>query len=88
MRAGLIVTSVLGTGTALVFAAALLASALFPNGGEVAAGWNGGWTKGPPPVAEPVVVPADGGGVVDDSKDEAPPPDVAPPSDAGESPAG
>ena len=78
MRPGLIVTGVLGTGTALVFAAALLASALFPNGGEVAAGWNGGdWAK-PMPVPMPVEVPADGGGMVDDSKDEAPPPDVAP----------
>ena len=41
MRPAIIVTGVLGTGTALVFAAAALVSVMFPNGGTVAAGWNG-----------------------------------------------
>jgi hypothetical protein len=47
MRAGFIVTGVLGIGTALVFAAAALVSLAFPNGATVAAGWNGGavWTR-------------------------------------------
>lgn len=48
MRAGFIVTGVLGIGTALVFSAAALASAMFPNGATVSSGWgwNGGWDKG------------------------------------------
>jgi hypothetical protein len=65
MRAGAIVTGVLGVGTVLVFAAAALVSTLFPNGTTVAAGWNGGmdWGKGgmavPIPMPAPVVVPAE-----------------------------
>lgn len=42
MRAGLQVGSVLGLGTALVFAAAALAATLFPTGTIVNQGWNGG----------------------------------------------
>ena len=46
MRAGVIVSGVLGLGTVLVFGAAALVSAMFPNGATVAAGWNGGWNGG------------------------------------------
>lgn len=47
MRAGFIVSGVLGIGTVLVFAAAALVSMAFPNGATVSAGWNGGtvWGK-------------------------------------------
>ena len=38
MRAGFIVTGVLGIGTVLVFGAAALVSLAFPNGATVAAG--------------------------------------------------
>ena len=38
MRSGLVVTGVLGLGTGLVFAAAAVAAALFPNGAMVARG--------------------------------------------------
>jgi hypothetical protein len=70
MRAALTVTGVLGIGTALVFAAAALVSLAFPNGGTVAAGWNGGavWGKGgvtmPMPVPAPVVDDTSGGSVI------------------------
>ncbi len=68
MRAGLIVTGVLGIGTALVFAAAALVSLAFPNGGAVAAGWNGGavWGKGgvEMPLPAPVVNDSGGGSVI------------------------
>ena len=43
MRAGILVTGVLGVGTALVFAAAALTATLFPNGTMVQASWNGGF---------------------------------------------
>jgi hypothetical protein len=62
MRAGLIVSGVLGIGTILVFGAAALFSLVFPNGTNVSAGWNGGgWGKGgmavpePAPMFEPAV---------------------------------
>lgn len=42
MQRALTVTGVLGAGTALVFAAAALASALFPNGSTIPAGWGNG----------------------------------------------
>ncbi len=42
MRRLLIVTGVLGGGTALTFAAAVLAASLFPNGGTVG---GGGWAS-------------------------------------------
>jgi len=62
MRAGLIVTSILGLGTAVVFAAAALTAALFPSGTMISAGWNGGWGKGgiavpmPAPMVQPAIV--------------------------------
>jgi hypothetical protein len=61
MRAAITVTGVLGLGTALVFGAAALVSLAFPNGGTVAAGWNGGgWGKGgvAVPMPAPMAVPA------------------------------
>jgi hypothetical protein len=69
MRAGFIVTGVLGIGTVLVFGAAALVSLAFPNGATVAAGWNGGgvvWAKGGAvaPMAVPVTIDASGGTVV------------------------
>jgi hypothetical protein len=62
MRA-ILVTSVLGLGTALVFAAAALTATLFPHGTLVSAGWSGGpvvrdWDGGVVPVPAPMVVPA------------------------------
>lgn len=71
MRAGVMVSGVLGLGTVLVFGAAAIASAMFPNGTTVAAGWNGGvvWGKGggfvngniAVPAPPPMVVGAEGG---------------------------
>jgi len=72
MKAGLVVTGVLGTGTVLVFALAGVVATLFPNGTLVNASWNGntcmncgGWGGAPVP---PMVAPAPGvvfqGGVV------------------------
>lgn len=60
MRAGVIVSGVLGLGTVLVFGAAALVSAMFPNGATVAAGWNGGvvWGKGGGFVNGGIAVPA------------------------------
>jgi len=59
MRHGLVVSGVLGIGTVLVFGAAALVSAMFPNGATVAAGWNGGvvWGKDSGFVNGGVVVP-------------------------------
>lgn len=53
MHRAVIVSGVLGLGSVLVFGAAALAAALFPNGGTVNAGWNsfGGMEKG-------IIVPA------------------------------
>ena len=69
MRAGFIVTGVLGIGTILVFGAAALVSLAFPNGATVAAGWNGGgvvWAKGgvAMPAPMPVTIDVNGGSVV------------------------
>ena len=65
-----IVSGTLGLGTALVFAAAVLASALFPNGGTVQMGWSsGGWDKGiavPAPMPMPAIEP---GVSVEEGKD-------------------
>ena len=58
MRAGVIVSGVLGLGTVLVFGAAALASAMFPNGATVAAGWNGGMAWGKDGMAVPMPAPA------------------------------
>jgi hypothetical protein len=70
MQRALIVTGILGFGTALVFAAAALTAVLFPNGTQVNAGWNGPVFMdkagvGPAmPVPAPVMMPVQGGGVV------------------------
>jgi hypothetical protein len=63
-----IVSGALGLGTALVFGAAALAAALFPNGGTVQVGWNGGvWDKGG--IAVPMPMPAiEPGVIVDEGK--------------------
>lgn len=54
----LIVTAVLGLGTAIVFGAAALTATLFPNGSTVALSWmGGGWAKGGG-IAVPVPAPA------------------------------
>lgn len=64
MQRVLIVSGVLGLGSALVFAAAALTAVLFPNGTLVAGGWNGAsfedkgmWVGGAPvPMPRPVVI--------------------------------
>lgn len=65
MRAGFVVSTVLGLGTVLVFGAAALVSAMFPNGATVAAGWNGGmvWEKEgiAVPAPAPMVIDTEGG---------------------------
>lgn len=61
MRAGIIVTGVLGLGTALVFAIAALTSTLFPNGTVVGSGMNGMMVErqfGRGGIAVPVPAPA------------------------------
>jgi hypothetical protein len=70
MQRALIVSGVLGLGSVLVFAAAALASALFPNGGTVSASWNsfGGVNRGV--IAEPAPMPAiQPNVIIDDGKD-------------------
>ena len=57
MRAGLIVTGVLGIGTAAVFGLAAVAAAAFPQGSTVSAMWNGGWAKGGVGIAQPMPMP-------------------------------
>jgi hypothetical protein len=59
VRAGVIVTGVLGAGSALVFALAIAVSAMFPNGGSIASNMsqvfmNGG---GAPVPAIGIAVP-------------------------------
>jgi hypothetical protein len=56
MHRAVIVSGVLGLGSVLVFGAAALAAALFPNGGTVNAGWNsfGGVERG---IAMPAPMP-------------------------------
>jgi hypothetical protein len=79
MQRGLIVTGILGFGTALVFAAAALTAVLFPNGTQVNAGWNGpvfagkggGFVSGP--IPGPVIAPG-GGGISIDVPDAVPEP--------------
>ncbi len=59
MRAGAVVAGVLGAGCALVFALAIAASVLFPNGGSISATFNQGF-GGPVPIrafAQPIAVP-------------------------------
>jgi hypothetical protein len=65
MRAGAIVTGILGLGTALVFALAALTASLFPSGTVVGGGWNQmmerGWAGGGVgmPVPAPMVLEED-----------------------------
>ena len=56
MQRAAIVSGVLGLGSVLVFGAAAVASALFPNGGTVNAGWSsfGGMERG---IAMPAPMP-------------------------------
>jgi len=70
MQRAAIVSGVLGLGSVLVFAAAALAAALFPNGGMVSPGWNsfGGFARGGA-IAAPAPMPAIEPGIVDDGKD-------------------
>jgi hypothetical protein len=58
MRAGFIVSGVLGLGTVLVFAAAALVSLAFPNGATVSVGWNGGTDGGQVWAKDGMAVPA------------------------------
>ena len=58
MRRILICSSVLGLGTALVFAAAALTATLFPNGTLVGSGWSGPMVEGGWSVAVPAPAPA------------------------------
>ncbi len=64
MRAAVVVTGVLGAGTAFVFAAAAVVSTLFPSGALVPSGWNGGcmdcggWGKPGVGIPMPMPVPA------------------------------
>ena len=70
MQRAVIVSGVLGLGSVLVFAAAGLAAALFPNGGTVSPGFNqfGGIGRGG--IAVPAPMPAIEPGVnVEDGKD-------------------
>ncbi|HEU0244573.1 MAG TPA: hypothetical protein VFQ75_11765 [Candidatus Limnocylindrales bacterium] len=60
MHRALVVSGVLGLGTAIVFGAAALAATLFPNGGTVNMAWGGGVSveKGiaiPAPMPMPAV---------------------------------
>ena len=73
MRSGVLVTGVLGLGTALVFGAAALTASLFPNGTVVQTSWGGGWggpmieeggwikgggwAPGAEPIPMPLVIP-------------------------------
>jgi hypothetical protein len=83
MQRAAIVSGVLGLGSVLVFAAAALAAALFPNGSTVSPGFNawqtngGGFGKGG--IVAPAPAPAIEPGVIDDGKDELVPiPDPLP----------
>ncbi len=66
MQRALIVTGVLGAGTAIVFGLAALTATLFPNGTLVAGSWNGGMfvDKGvmvaPAPMPAPLILPTTG----------------------------
>ena len=62
MHKAVVVSGVLGLGTAIVFGAAALAATMFPNGGTVSMGWNGSvmTEKGiavPPGVVAPAPMP-------------------------------
>jgi hypothetical protein len=74
MQRAAIVSGVLGLGSVLVFAAAALAAALFPNGGTVSPGWGnvggfGGVGRGG--LVAPAPMPAiEDRVIVDDGKDD------------------
>ena len=70
MQRAVIVSGVLGMGSVLVFAAAALAAALFPNGGTVSPGFNqfGGFGRGG--LVAPAPMPAIEPGVIVDGKDD------------------
>jgi hypothetical protein len=60
MRTGAIVAGVLGAGCALVFALAIAASAMFPNGGSISSSFNQAFGGGMMPtraVAQPFFAP-------------------------------
>ena len=80
MRSVVIVSGVLGMGTAVVFALAAVAASMFPDGGTVMSGWNGGMRNfgggvvvgGP--VPPPIVVNDQGIDVGPTSEPDSPPP--------------
>jgi hypothetical protein len=62
MHRAIVVSSVLGLGSVLVFGAAALAAALFPNGASVSPSWDsfGGFDRGiavPAPMPVPAIGP-------------------------------
>ncbi len=69
MQRAVIVSGVLGLGSVLVFGAAALAAALFPNGGTVNSSWNsmGGFEKGIVAPA-PMPIQVDPAVIVDEGK--------------------
>jgi hypothetical protein len=78
MRAAAIAAGVLGAGSALVFALAIAASVLFPNGGTVSSAFNGNFGMGGGGIiVQPIAVPAPGIGMPMPS---IAPPDVASPA--------
>jgi hypothetical protein len=70
MHRSLVVSGVLGLGTAIVFGAAALAATLFPNGGTVNMAWggNGMFEKG---IAVPAPMPMPAVGVEGWTDDQA-----------------
>ena len=72
MQRALIVSGVLGLGSVLVFAAAALAAALFPNGGTVSPGWNSfGGVIDRGGIVAPAPMPAiEPGVIVNEGKDD------------------
>ncbi len=81
MQRVLIVSGVLGIGTAVVFGLAALTATLFPNGTTVAGGWNGamidqGWAGGKGgPVPMPIGPDTVGSGSTIVVPDPSPVPD-------------
>jgi hypothetical protein len=70
MHRAVVVSGVLGLGTAIVFGAAALAATMFPNGGTVNMGWGGGMMveKG---IAVPAPMPVPAVGIEDWAGDNA-----------------
>ena len=58
MHKAVVVSGVLGLGTAIVFGAAALAATMFPNGGTVNMAWGGGVMMDKGFAVPPGVVPA------------------------------